>query len=301
MFLLNLFVLPLIISILSFNILVPKLDEFICSIPNDRSSHSKEIATGGGIIFAIISTLFGIFSNNLIFMYCLPLSVIGLIDDKFEIKALWRYLIQLLVCTFLVTNIDLQLSFPLLLIAIFTGTAIINFTNFMDGIDGLVVGCMLVIFATASLQFHSLLPLIASLLVYLNLNWSPARLFMGDSGSTYLGGVFFALLIQYNNWLDSLAFLLISAPLIGDAFLCVIIRYINGRNVFKAHRSHLYQRLVRAGISHSKVSTFYILATMFLAVSFILGGIKFLLLAFSIEIIVVYYINKYYAINFIDS
>ena len=172
----------------------------------------------------------------------------------------------------------------------------------MDGIDGLVSGCMLVIFITLSfLGFKTLLPLIASLSIFLFWNWSPSKLFMGDSGSTYLGGIFFGYLLQIKDLNTLFAVLIISSPLMGDAFICVIRRFLAKKDIFSAHRSHLYQRLNRAGFSHSKVSLIYILATLLLSISFLLGGLKFTLLFGIIEFFVLCYIDKKFAIKFSNS
>ena len=69
---------------------------------------------------------------------------------------------------------------------------LINFTNFIDGIDGIVAGCFLVIFIMASVIIdNSYIPIASSLLAFLFFNWEPSRLFMGDIGSTFLGSIFF--------------------------------------------------------------------------------------------------------------
>ena len=158
-------------------------------------------------------------------------------------------------------NLEIPIIFQLLVI--FAGSGIINFTNFMDGIDGLVAGCMLIILLSLYiLKVDELLPLIAGLLAFLLWNWSPSKIFMGDSGSTFLGGIFFGVLLKLHDPITLIGVLLISTPLLGDAAICVIKRFFAGKNIFKAHRSHLYQRLQRAGFSHTKVSTIYILGTL---------------------------------------
>ena len=66
------------------------------------------------------------------------------------------------------------------------GTSIINFSNFMDGIDGIVGGCYFVIFMMASITIDKMyIPVAASILAFLILNWYPSKLFMGDIGSTF--------------------------------------------------------------------------------------------------------------------
>ena len=73
----------------------------------------------------------------------------------------------------------------------------------------------------------------------------------GDVGSTFLGAVFAALLLQSSSWLEALGYLLVATPLLGDACLCVVRRLLTGQNVFEPHRLHLHQRLHQSGWPHS--------------------------------------------------
>jgi UDP-N-acetylmuramyl pentapeptide phosphotransferase/UDP-N-acetylglucosamine-1-phosphate transferase len=142
-------------------------------------------------------------------------------------------------------------------------TAIINFFNFMDGLDGLVASCAAVLML-ASGQWV----LAGALLGFLLWNWSPARVFMGDVGSTYLGAIFAGLVLQRPEPLQSLLFLLVATPLLADAFICVLRRWHAGQQIFQPHRLHLYQRLHSAGWPHASVSFLYLLQTSLLAVGF---------------------------------
>jgi UDP-N-acetylmuramyl pentapeptide phosphotransferase/UDP-N-acetylglucosamine-1-phosphate transferase len=169
-------------------------------------------------------------------------------------------------------------SLPLVLLAV---TAIINFFNFMDGLDGLLASCGSVLML-ASGQWV----LAGALLGFMLWNWSPARVFMGDVGSTYLGAVFAGLVLQKPQPLQALLLLLVATPLLADAFICVLRRWHAGQQIFQAHRLHLYQRLHSAGWPHATVSFLYLLQTIFLAVGFfyalpllkMLGGVFMVLL-----------------------
>ena len=149
----------------------------------------------------MISTLyFDNFHNSFPFsLLCLPLIIISFWDDLFDVPSLYRYIVQvsvsipLLTLVFLIIfSISLKNIFILsLLIIIITG--IINFTNFMDGSDGLVVGCMLILFLTLNIKLNfavNLSLLLGSLIIFLSWNWPPARIFMGDVGSNFLGDLF---------------------------------------------------------------------------------------------------------------
>ena len=162
--------------------------------------------------------------------------------------------------------------FALLVIAV---TAVINFTNFMDGLDGLVAGCMAVAIGALSLSLNapwSLWALVGSLLGFLIWNWSPAKVFMGDVGSTFLGAVFAGLVLQASSWIEAFGYLLVATPLLADACLCVPRRLLAGQRVFQAHRLHLFQRLQQAGWPHARVSLSYIAGTALLAVAMLVGG-----------------------------
>jgi UDP-N-acetylmuramyl pentapeptide phosphotransferase/UDP-N-acetylglucosamine-1-phosphate transferase len=159
---------------------------------------------------------------------------------------------------------------PGLAIMVVAVTAVINFTNFMDGLDGLVAGCMAVAIAAAAFVLAAPWPiwaLVGSLLGFLLWNWSPAKVFMGDVGSTWLGAVFAGMVLQQKSPWEAISLLMVAAPLLADAFVCVLRRLVAGQPVFQAHRLHLFQRLQRGGWSHAKVAAVYGLATGLLAVA----------------------------------
>jgi len=111
---------------------------------------------------------------------------------------------------------------------------------------------------------------VGALLGFLLWNWSPAKVFMGDVGSTFLGAVFAGLVLQASSWPQALALLLVAMPLLADACLCVPRRLLAGQRVFQDHRLHLFQRLHQAGWPHARVSLTYIAATAVLAVALLL-------------------------------
>ena len=217
-----------------------------------------------------------------------PLSVVGLFDDRHNLSSKWRYFAQLLTAALLLVISPLVHVFIsvvqagnwffliLLAVLVIAITAVINFINFMDGLDGLVAGCMAVTFAALALEISSaplpLWALVGSLLGFLIWNWSPAKVFMGDIGSTFLGAVFAGLVLQASSWSQAFSFLLIATPLLGDACICVPRRFFAGQHVFQAHRLHLFQRLHQAGWSHARVTLTYIIATSVLALAMLTGG-----------------------------
>ena len=153
-------------------------------------------------------------------------------------------------------------------LAFFWVVGLTNAYNFMDGIDGLA-GSQAVIAGVgwAGLGWLRGEPLVSLLgllvagssLGFLLHNWPPARIFMGDVGSAFLGFTFAALsvLAAQQNPRLAVAGILLLWPFIFDTIGTFLRRLRRRENVFAAHRSHLYQRLVIAGYSHRTVTLLY--------------------------------------------
>lgn len=205
-----------------------------------------------------------------------PLVIIGLIDDLRSVPASIRYFVQLAVAGIAIncftifpqpwlTNLGMVGIVVAIILTVIGFTALINFYNFMDGLDGLVAGVTAVQLGFIAIYFNQ--PgwwvLVAALLGFLRWNWSPAQIFMGDVGSTFLGAsVAIALLNSGTDLTHSWSALAITLPISADAVYTLISRLIKRENIFQAHRSHLYQRLQQSGWSHAQVATAYILMTL---------------------------------------
>jgi UDP-N-acetylmuramyl pentapeptide phosphotransferase/UDP-N-acetylglucosamine-1-phosphate transferase len=154
----------------------------------------------------------------------------------------------------------------------------------MDGIDGLAGSQAIVAgMGWALLGSLSNQPLIgglgillaASSLGFLRHNWPPARIFMGDVGSAFLGFSFAALPLLAasaetagtagGRWVVIGALLV--WPCVFDTAFTLLRRLRNREPIFKAHRSHLYQRLVISGLSHRRVTSIYALLSSLTAVA----------------------------------
>lgn len=305
------FIISCLVSWSAYLFLIPKFKKLLLDIPNNRSLHSSPIPKGGGIIFILLSLLFPFYKIlndsekplEMIFLVTIPLCIIGFLDDRFNISPLKRYTVQLVTALLIFSYRseiyimdNLIYSFITSCLIVIGITAIINFVNFMDGIDGLVGGCFLVILFFIGLIFSFPLPiiiLIGSLLSFCIWNWSPAKIFMGDVGSTFLGAIYCGLILRMDNWQQGLNILLLSAPLILDTIICIILRYFNGQNIFKAHKLHLYQRLFDAGWNKEKISLCYIIPTFLLGYSYLLFGIFGEMIILILTIIFGLIINKY--------
>ncbi|MCP9927209.1 glycosyltransferase family 4 protein [Cyanobium sp. CH-040] len=276
-------------------LLLPQLRRRLPDQPNARSSHRRITPRGGGVVFALVGAAFALPLGSAMPALCLPLAGVGLLDDRRSLSPALRLAAQLATALALLAVSPRALALagggsgagPGLLLAallVLAVVALINLTNFMDGLDGLVAGCLAVALAAAAMPSSgagqpALWPLVGALLGFLPWNWSPARLFMGDAGSTFLGAVFAGALLQCPGWREALALLLVATPLLADSTLCLLRRLRAGQPVWQAHRLHLYQRLQQAGWSHARVAGLYTAATAALALARFVGGWPALLAA----------------------
>ncbi|MBD2544951.1 MraY family glycosyltransferase [Planktothricoides raciborskii] len=295
-----------LLSLLTTGWVKQRFRQNLLDIPNDRSSHSQPTPRGGGlgfiIAFASISILTPIlssyfpkiFPNNIlqitassqilnIWLILTPLAIIGIIDDQRNVPASIRYLVQLTAAGIALfcfgpfpqpwlTSFGLPgqiIAYTLTAIAI---TALINFYNFMDGLDGLVAGVTAVQLGFFALYLKQPVwwLLAAALLGFLWWNWSPAKIFMGDVGSTVLGAAVVIPMLNTDNPTQAWTAIAITLPLTAEAIYTLIRRLMRRENIFKAHRSHLYQRLQQSGWTHAQVASTYIGCTVLIALS-ILG------------------------------
>ena len=288
---------------------IPLLYKWLPDIPNHRSSHDYPKPRGGGIFFICIGLLFSIIQKNFLLLICIPLALISLIDDLKNIPSLYRFIVQVLTVgifllnsstlNFYLNNFTIIFKLLIYFLLIIIGTSIINFSNFMDGIDGILAGCMVILLsAQAITNIPSLFPIIGALFGFLILNWPPSKIFMGDIGSSFLGAVFASSFFYLENISQIIGILLISTPLLGDAFTCLIRRYISGYNVFKPHKMHLYQRLNQGGLSHRTISSFYIGETFLLFLSYFYLPFIFLIILNIGVLLSGYYLDKKFAVPF---
>ena len=288
--------------------IIPFLNLNFLDNPNQRSSHIDPVPSGGGIIFVLISCIICAFMGYWLPIYCLPLSIVGFIDDRKSVNALIRYIFQIFSVLIILINSNVfdliyssldQYAFLIIFVILLViGTAIINFINFMDGLDGFIaLNLILILLFSAILVNSKNLYIASSLIGFIYWNWQPAKVFMGDVGSTFLGTILFGIIVNSNSINQSLDFLFISFPLLGDAFICVIRRFFAGHNIFKPHKLHLYQRLNQAGLSHSNVTKIYAILIFVLGL-FILFDINYIFPLMSFYLILGYFIEIRFALPF---
>ena len=272
------------ISLLAVALIKQRFGQQLLDIPNDRSSHTRPTPRGGGLGFILAFAITGAIAPFpfplSLWLVLLPLTIIGILDDRQGVPAALRYLVQLGAASIAVTAFG---TFPLpgssfgvagqisaIALSIIGITALINFYNFMDGLDGLVASTTAVQLGFLALYLHQpvLWLLVAALLGFLWWNWSPAQIFMGDAGSTVLGATVAITLLNYSgDPVRAWSALAITFPLVIDAIYTLCRRLLRQENIFQAHRTHLYQRLQQSGWSHAQVASTYIGLTLAIALS----------------------------------
>lgn len=285
----------------------------LLDIPNKRSSHIKATPKGAGIVFSLTSIIFIIliFKVNHI-LILMPLLIISFIDDFKPLNSLSRILVHFFTSTLIVLNSNLfeKLTFSngfiestiIFVFLVIASTAIINFFNFSDGIDGIVASSASIYLIFIGLILSPIFLIIGlSLIIFLIFNWSPAKLFMGDVGSTFIGSIVSIAFLTQNNFLSSFSLLLMISPILMDPFFCVIRRLLNKQNIFIAHKSHLYQRLHQGGWKHSDISLLFSAATFILCSSFIFLGRPYGILAVFLTFFIGIYLEIRHAVPFINS
>ncbi len=274
----------------------------ILDIPNERSSHSTPTPRGGGIIFVGVCLIFCIIWNLEfgIWSYlsgAILLAVISWIDDLKSVPSILRFTVHFISAGLIIYGFglfqivrfpyigDIQLNYFALPITLLWIVWLTNAYNFMDGIDGIAaaqaitagIGWYLLGYKF-DIPFTGFLGMILALTnsAFIFHNWSPAKIFMGDVGSAFLGFsfAFLPLSAAKESTQNTSKFFLIGVlfvlPFMFDTVFTFIRRLLNGEKVWQAHRSHLYQRLVIGGYSHRFVTTLYgIISLLIIAVTLI--------------------------------
>ncbi|KTC67993.1 alpha-N-acetylglucosaminyltransferase [Legionella birminghamensis] len=258
----------------------------LIDIPNDRSSHKRPTPRGGGLAFVLI------FFSIVVFLYQASListpfalassaaglfvAFLGFIDDKRHLSPKIRFSGHFLASGFVLYCFG---CFPSIQIAnwivpsgwimnglgLFYLTWMLNLFNFMDGIDGLaasetVFSCL----AAASLYWilgyssEMLLPigLAATVSGFLIWNFPPARIFMGDVGSGFLG-IMIGLFSIHAAFLSPSLFwswLILLGVFIVDSTTTLLRRALNGQRIWEAHCTHAYQHASRHYEGHRPVT-----------------------------------------------
>ena len=277
---------------------------------SSRNLHTKETPTSGGIIFGLIAVLSGLFFEIQTLIITSPLIIVGFFDDIFKLSSKIRLFFQIFVSIFLLNNLrfisfinykDVNVtSFLIIFILTFFSTAIINFTNFMDGSDGLVGGVFFIFFIYLAF-FHNILylPFALSILAFLIFNWSPAKIFMGDSGSTYLGSLLIAICFGQKTLNSAIGLFLIVSPLYIDALFTLKLRFFYERKkIFRPHKKHFYQRMISNGCSKKKIALFFSISTLINSIAYESVGLTGVISCVIFELMIGLFLNRLFALPF---
>lgn len=274
------------------------LRENLIDVPNERSSHSVPKPRGGGLLIVALSLLAYIlyaffWTANFTPSYLIGAAGVALVswlDDRRSVAFGWRLLTHSLAAAIVIYELgywekpympefnNLALGVGGVLLTFFWIVWMTNAYNFMDGIDGLagiqavsagigwsIVGKLLGFEQTA---FYGGV-LAFSSLGFLIHNWSPAKIFMGDVGSAFLGYTFavMPLLARRENSADTDFLPLIAVVLLWlflfDTLATLFRRLLKKQKIWRAHREHLYQRMIIGGNSHRSVAILYGALSMF--------------------------------------
>ena len=236
--------------------------------PNPRSLHAAPTPRIGGIGMVMAILVSFLLGQSLVLwplmLGVLVLAAISLLDDYKNLPVHWRLLAHVLVavvCVFTVFGLGGLDS----LVAILAVVWMTNLYNFMDGADGLAGGMAVIGFGALAIAAASAgdrhvamlcAAIAAAALAFLFFNFPPAKMFMGDTGSVPLGflaasiGVYGA---SRAYW-PALFPVIVFSPFIVDASLTLLKRALRGEKIWRAHREHYYQRLVRMGWGHKKMT-----------------------------------------------
>lgn len=262
-------------------------------VPGNRSCHKDVIPTAGGVtlvfpMVALFGLSFFLFDDpSWLLLLSFLMAGIGFLDDKHDIDFRIRLFIQFFVALFLfalgyrIDNLyglfgvyEIGIALSCLLTTMFI-VLIINAVNFIDGINGLLSVYALVCFTYFAILFFSYgyvkgflisISLIGSLIGFLRFNLFNAKIFLGDTGSLFIGLLiagFFIEAIQFNDFsFKASAIGCIILPCF-DLFRLVIIRLYNRKSPFTASRDHLHHEFLVVKKDHWRVTLIYFISILF--------------------------------------
>jgi Fuc2NAc and GlcNAc transferase len=259
----------------------------LLDVPNPRSSHDRPTPTGGGVAIAVASTiailtlyLLRVIPERLTLSLVLgggAVAAVGFIDDRISLPASTRLAVHAAAAFSLLALYGglppMQFGEHLVSFGA-TGYVLglvaivwtLNLFNFMDGIDGIAAAEAAFVLGAGAVLDHisgtgvaaasAAIVLAGACLGFLIWNWAPAKIFMGDVGSGYLGYVIAVVAIASarEDPTAIASWLILGGVFFCDATVTLARRLIRRERVHVAHRSHGYQWLARRWRSHSRVT-----------------------------------------------
>jgi len=256
-------------------------------IPNERSSHSSPTPHGGGIAVVaalVVAGLMLLGADKLsthdfvaVFVPGLAIAVVGRLDDLGRLtSAKWRLFIHFVIAAFAIWYLgglpelilfDAAIDFSILgnCVAIVYLVWLLNLFNFMDGIDLIttvetVTVCLVAAWILQVKADSDLWMLIASigaaLIGFGVFNLPPAKIFLGDVGSAFIGATIgiVTIIVADESPLVAWSMVILLATFVSDSTVTLLRRLVSRQHVYKAHRTHAYQHLTTRLDSHLAVS-----------------------------------------------
>jgi len=254
------------------------------SNPTRRGLHDQGKPSSGGVALlgAYISlSILAYFGHHNVISISSPIvplsliSVLGLLDDKYQLSKMIRFIAQGVISLLIITSVDM--SILELIIWTFFFLFFINIYNFMDGIDGIATSQAIYIFIAFMIlenfySFNELILFMIPLIVFLFFNISPSKIFLGNSGSYLLGMLLLILIfksfenqgvLHTKNHANTV--LILFTVFFTDSIYTMIIRFLNRIkktmniresliHITNPHRSHNYQQLTKKYNNHNKVN-----------------------------------------------
>jgi Fuc2NAc and GlcNAc transferase len=247
------------------------------------------VPSSGGLAFAlaffISLTTINFFippdPSNLIFIFLGVgmMTIVGFLDDLKNLSAFAKILFQIFFCAVTIYALGLfnilylmnEAWSYLILISFFLFLIwIINTFNFIDGADGLLASNTFVLCCVLSFLFYvsnneyltlCLISLAGVSLGFLSLNWAPAKIFMGDSGSLFFGSIFVVFICGSisQEILSIWTWLILLSIFYVETTVTLVVRLFRKENFFSGrHELHAYQRLVIKTQDHSSPSKVFV-------------------------------------------
>ncbi|HED33229.1 MAG TPA: glycosyltransferase family 4 protein [Gammaproteobacteria bacterium] len=262
------------------------LAKSLLDVPNERSSHLLPTPRGGGvaIVLAFLLGTVVLWQMSLLDTGAvvglagagLFVAIAGFIDDHGHVAARWRLLTHFVSALWLlywlgglppvmIFGVAFEMGWPGQVFVVFALVWLLNLFNFMDGIDGIagaeVISVSVVAGVIIFLQTNSMSGLALHLLIaaaaagFLLWNMPPAKIFMGDAGSGFVGLMLGGIALYSTSIAPQMfwVWLILLGSFIVDASYTLVRRLLRGDKVYRAHRSHAYQYASRKYDSHRVV------------------------------------------------
>ena len=259
----------------------------VIDVPNERSSHLTPTPRGGGVSIVVAATAgllaltwLGAMRIQLLLAIGgggLAVAIVGFLDDRRRLSVAVRFAVHLAAALWALSWLGglpavrvgaeiVTLGWSGYVLGLLAIVWVLNLFNFMDGIDGIAAseatfiswaGALLCYMSPVSSEVTWAAVLLGTAcLGFLRWNWPPARIFMGDVGSGYLGYVIavLALAAARESPVALWAWLILGGVLFVDATVTLARRTLRRERIHEAHRSHAYQWLARRWRSHGKVA-----------------------------------------------